>query len=75
MSADATRWQGPGAHRERELEAQADAILRRAARESTPPTPPEPPEPEQPCPETAAPNDRLTYVEIVAEMYLRKLRF
>jgi hypothetical protein len=75
MSADATVWRGPGAKRERELEAQADAILRKAARESTPKTPVELPEPEQPRPETVAPIERLTYVEIVAEMYLRKLRF
>jgi hypothetical protein len=75
MTNDATTWQGPGARRERELEAQADAILRRAARESTPKTPVEPPAPEHPRPETVAPIERLTYVEIVAEMYLRKLRF
>jgi hypothetical protein len=75
MSADATVWRGPGARRERELEVQADAILRKAARESTPTKPVEPPEPEQPRPETVAPIERLTYVEIVAEMYLRKLRF
>jgi hypothetical protein len=75
MSADATRWQGPGAKKERELEELADAILRKAARESRPKKPAEPREPESPQPETVPPPERRTYVQIVAEMYLQKLRF
>jgi hypothetical protein len=54
LQADATRWRGPRWRKEERLEKAADAILRKAARETPPQRPPEEPEIESARPPTVA---------------------
>ncbi len=81
LQIDATRWQGPGAQRERALEIQADAILRKNARDEQsrkhaeePAAATETNEARHAAAESVAPIEARSAVEIVAEMYLQKLR-
>jgi hypothetical protein len=75
---DETSWCGPGAARERQLEKIADAILQKAAtserRQKRSAERDRTPEPSEASNETLPPPETRTPTEIVADLYIRKLR-
>jgi hypothetical protein len=73
LKRDATRWRGPGARREARLEAQADAILRKASRETPPPKKSEERKPESAPPERVPP-EGPTLREQITDRWIRRMR-